>query len=50
MWQGWSTRIGVGVGEGDQVKLKEEIQNIMHQRDEDVWDKDNTQATSNKSI
>lgn len=39
-----------GVGEGDQVKLKEEIQDTMHQKDEDVWDKDKTQATSSKSI
>ncbi len=31
------------------MKLKEEIQNIMHQRDEDVWDKDRTQAISNKT-
>lgn len=42
MGQRQSTRIGVGVGEGDQMKLKEEIQNTMHQRDEDVWDKDKT--------
>jgi hypothetical protein len=42
--------MGACVGKGDQMKLKEEIQNTMHQRDEDVWDKDKTQATSNKSI
>jgi hypothetical protein len=42
MGQQWSTRTSVDVGEGDQVKLKEEIQNTVHQRDEDVWDKDKT--------
>ncbi len=32
------------------LKLKEEIQIIVHQKDEVVWDKYKTQATCNKSI
>ncbi len=32
------------------IKLKQEIEIIVHQRDEVIWDKDKTQATCNKSI
>jgi predicted metal-dependent hydrolase len=32
------------------LKLKEKFQNIMHQKDEDVHDKDKTQATYKRLI
>ncbi len=40
----------VQVQEKKNLKLKEEIHNIVHQREEVVHDKDKTQATYNISI
>jgi putative lipase involved disintegration of autophagic bodies len=40
----------VQVQEKNILKLKEEIHNIVHQRDEVVRDKDKIQATFNRSI
>jgi hypothetical protein len=51
MRQGWSTRTSVCIEKKNEIfKLKDKIQNTMHQRNEVVWDKDKTQITYNKSF